>query len=126
MIEHKKLPMRNFRDFSVYSNSMKLVKSIYKITISWPDTERYGLISQVNRAAISIPSNIAEGSSRKSEKEFSRFLEIALGSAFELETQLILSKEINYLSEFRFDEIIADLMIIQKQLNSFITTLKKP
>jgi len=117
--------MRNFRDFHVYINSMELVKSIYKIIMSWPDRERYGLISQVTRAAVSIPSNIAEGSSRKSEKEFSRFLEIALGSAFELETQLILSKEINYLSESKLNEILADLSIIQKQLNSLITTLKK-
>ena len=113
--------MRNFRDFHVYINSMELVKSIYKIIMSWPDRERYGLISQVTRAAVSIPSNIAEGSSRKSEKE----LEIALGSAFELETQLILSKEINYLSESKLNEILADLSIIQKQLNSLITTLKK-
>ncbi len=117
--------MRNFRKLNVYLNSMELVKGIYKTTNSWPEKERFGLVSQITRAAVSIPSNIAEGSSRKSDKEFSRFLEFALGSAYEVETQLIISKEINLLNEIVFDDIHKNLIIIQKQLNSLISTIKK-
>lgn len=117
--------MRNFRKFIVYQNSIQFVKSIYSITAGWPASENFGLTSQINRAAVSIPSNIAEGSSRKSEKDFSRFLEMALGSAYEVETQLVVSKDIKYITESIFEELIAELIIIQKQLTSLITTLRK-
>ena len=78
--------MRNFRDLEVWQASVLLVKKIYLITAKFPNDEKFGLTSQINRAAISIPSNIAEGCSRTSQKDFSRFLQISLGSAFELET----------------------------------------
>ena len=77
---------------------MELVKAIYQITGNFPSSERFGLTQQIRRAAVSIPSNIAEGQFRNSPKEFKQFLSIALGSAAELETQLIIGREIDYLS----------------------------
>ena len=82
--------MRDFRKYTVWQDGIKFVKRIYKFSESLPKDEKFGLISQIKRASVSIPSNIAEGCSRNSEIEFKRFLEIALGSAFELETQLII------------------------------------
>lgn len=86
--------MRNFRELEVWKNALELVKFTYSVTNNYPDNEKFGLVSQMNRAAVSIPSNIAEGCSRNSDKEFKRYLEIAIGSAFELETQFILSYEL--------------------------------
>lgn len=91
--------MRNFRNYKVWIGSMNLVKKIYQITSTFPSSEKFGLISQVRRSAISIPSNIAEGAGRKSEKEFLRFLEISTGSAFELETQLLLAEGLGYIKK---------------------------
>ena len=91
--------MRDFRKLDVYDRSLKFVNSIYDITDEWPDNEKFGLIAQINRASVSIPSNISEGSARRTEKDFARFIEIALGSAFEVETQLIISKGRNYISK---------------------------
>jgi four helix bundle protein len=80
--------MRNFRSYEVWIDAMELVNTIYDITDNFPQKEQFALISQITRSAVSIPSNIAEGASRKTEKDFGRFLEISLGSAYELETQL--------------------------------------
>ena len=117
--------MRNFRKFDVYNNSIELAKNIYKTTSFWPENEKYWLISQITRAAVSVPSNIAEGSSRKSDKEFSRFMEYALGSAYEIETQFLISKEIDLITEIESKPIQQDIHIIQKQLTSFISRLRK-
>ena len=83
--------MHNFKKLNIWVNAMSLVKDVYLLTSNFPKEEKFGLISQINRCSISIPSNIAEGSSRSSNKEFSHFIKIALGSLFELETQIILS-----------------------------------
>ena len=85
--------MRNFKELTVWKSGMDIVKKVYILANLLPDTEMYGLKTQMQRAAISIPSNIAEGCSRHSDVEFKRFLEIAIGSSFELETQLILCEE---------------------------------
>lgn len=98
---------------------MELVKLIYLYTNNFPKSETYGLLSQIRRAAISIPSNIAEGSSRNSDKELCRFLDISIGSCFELETQLILSKELNYLDKDRFNELESKISELQKMLFGF-------
>ncbi len=82
--------MRNFRELEVWKDLRKLVKEIYLITKQLPQEEKYGLISQINRCVISIPANIAEGSSKYSQKDFVRFLQVSLGSAYELESHLIL------------------------------------
>ena len=89
--------MRNFRDLEIWKNSIELVKEIYKLTIDLPNAEKFGLISQMNRCSISIPSNIAEGCSKDSQKDFIRFLQISLGSAFELETQLEICIELGFI-----------------------------
>ncbi len=117
--------MRDFRKLDVYKRSLEIVDSIYNITSKWPELERYGLTSQITRASVSIPSNNSEGSARRTKNDFSRFIEIALGSAFEVETQLIISRNRNYISEMDFNEIIKELTIIQKQLNSLITSIRK-
>jgi len=86
-------------DLEIWKLSILLVKAIYKITRLFPDEEKFVLVSQMRRSAISIPSNIAEGAGRKSKKEFTNFLSISLGSLTELETQIIISKELNYIIE---------------------------
>ncbi|PKQ68115.1 four helix bundle protein [Labilibaculum manganireducens] len=88
--------MRNFRSLVVWQKGMSIVTKTYDLTAMFPNEEKYGLKSQMCRAAVSVPSNIAEGCSRGSDKDFVRFLEIALGSLFELETQLLLVQELNY------------------------------
>lgn len=117
--------MRNFRNFTVWKNAIELAKMIYKVTEVFPTTEKFGLISQIQRASISIASNIAEGSSRKSETEFARFLEIAIGSAFEVETQLIIAKELNYIDESNFESLILMINNLQKQINALIIKIRQ-
>jgi len=89
--------MHNFRNLQIWKDAMDLAQAIYEITEALPKTETYGLISQMTRAAVSVPSNIAEGSGR-SDKDFSHFLTIALGSMYELSTQIMLSERIGYLT----------------------------
>jgi len=117
--------MRNFREIRVWKLGIKLTKEIYKISQKLPKSEKYGLCSQMQRSGVSVPSNIAEGASRSSEKDFCRFLEIALGSAFELETQLIIGKEINFLPDADYKTILTELHSIQKQINSLISVIRK-
>ena len=102
---------------------MELAREIYMITKLFPDSEKFGLVSQMNRSAVSIPSNIAEGSSRESKKEFNHFLNIALGSCFELETQLTLAKSFHYLDEKTFKDIESKLVGIQKMISGFRKTI---
>ena len=86
--------MHNFRELKIWKMGIEIAKSIFQLTRGFPVEERYSLTSQLTRSAISIPSNIAEGCGRKSDKEFNQFLSISLGSAFELETQVILAYEL--------------------------------
>lgn len=87
----------DYKELDVWKESIKFVKKIYKITYKFPETEKFNLISQINRASVSIASNIAEGSSRNSDKEFVQFLYYALGSAAEVECQLVISQELEFL-----------------------------
>lgn len=116
--------MHNFRNLDVWKSSMELVTDILKATVTFPDSERYGIINQMNRSAISIPSNIAEGSSKSSNKYFINFLETSLGSAFELETQLIISHKMKYLSDEDFSRFEGTVQTIQKQVTNFIQYLQ--
>lgn len=108
--------MHNFKELKVWKEAMKLSKIVYSTTRAFPDQERYVLTSQMMRCAISIPSNIAEGCGRKSAKETHQFLSIALGSSFELETQLILSKDFNYIDNPTFISINSQIGTVQKML----------
>ncbi len=114
--------MSNHKDLKVFQQSMDLVTEIYRITKSFPDEEKYGLTSQIRRAAISVPSNIAEGSARKSSKEYIQFLYHSLGSAVEVETQLELSKRLGFIDNIEIicktnKEIIYMLTGLIKSLN---------
>ena len=103
----------NFKELLVWKKSIELVKSIYQITSMLPSDERFGLVSQMNRSSISVPSNIAEGSGRTSGKEFLHFLNIAISSSYELETQLIISKE---LYELDVDFVLVQISEVQKMI----------
>ena len=115
--------MRNFRNLNVWIEAMKLVKEVYKLSDKLPVNEKYGLRSQTTRAAVSIPANIAEGCSRSSETDFKRFLEIALGSAFELETHLLIIEDLLGI-KYDFTSIKELLEKEQKMLNQFISKIK--
>ena len=93
----------NHKQLKVWQKAMKLVVHVYKATQTFPNHEQYGLISQMRRSAVSIPSNIAEGYGRHSDKEIVRFLDIARGSIYELDTQIEISRQLNYLSKKDFD-----------------------
>lgn len=103
---------------------MEIVSEIYQVVQEFPNQERYGLTSQICRAAISIPSNIAEGSSRESDKDYKRFLEISLGSAFEVETQILVATKTKFISLEKGEEIIEMLHEEKKMISSFIKMLK--
>lgn len=117
--------MRNFRELKVWQKGMNIATGIYRVAALLPAEEKFGLKTQLQRAAVSIPSNIAEGCSRDSEQEFKRFLQIALGSAYELETQLTISLDLNLTPKGTLDSILSLVSQEQKMLNSFISTVKR-
>jgi len=102
---------------------MELVTKIYSITNSFPNQERFGLTSQIQRAAVSIPANIAEGSAKSSNKDFARFLEMSIGSSFELETELIIALNLKYIDSVVFTNIETKINEIQKMINGFKQSL---
>ena len=106
--------MHNYKQLKVWTKAIDLVVDIYKITAEFPKEEKYGLISQMRRSAVSVTSNIAEGAGRNSEKEFSHFLAIAHGSCYELETQIIVSEKLGLISKEASEEICNRLVEIQK------------
>ena len=110
----------NFRDLKIWQEAMQIVKSVYVLTSQLPKDEKFGLISQINRSSVSIPSNIAEGSGRTSNKEFMHFLNISLSSSFELETQLILSNE---LFNIEIKNTLKKINELQKMIVGFKKTL---
>ena len=116
--------MRNFRNLNIWKEGIEIVKEIYKLSQKLPSEEKFGLKSQITRAAVSIPSNIAEGSSRNSEVEFKRFLEIAIGSLFEVETQLIIIQELNLVSCEELKNIFELIEKEGKMINGLINTIK--
>ena len=117
--------MHNFRELKVWQKAIDFSVEIYKITASFPAEEKFGLISQLRRSAVSISSNIAEGSSRTSDKEFYHFLSISIGSAYECETQIIISNKLKYISDTNFEELTIKVTEIQKMLNAFAETIKQ-
>jgi four helix bundle protein len=112
--------MRNFKQLKIWQKGFDIATRSIKLTGSFPKEERFGLISQITRAAVSIPSNIAEGCSRTSIKDYSRFLEIALGSSFELETHLMIAGEVNYGDDVLRKVILSEIIEEQKMITSFI------
>jgi len=116
--------MNDFRELIVWQKGIDLVTRVYQITNSFPKEELYSLTSQLKRSAVSIPSNIAEGFGRKSTLDFIRFLQIARGSLYELQTQLEISKRVKYLSDVDLKSMIEHCKEVEKMLNSLIKSLE--
>lgn len=116
--------MANFKDLLVWQKSIDFVTEIYRITDAFPKNEVYGLISQIRRASVSIPSNIAEGNSRRSKPDYLQFLKISRGSCAEVETQLIISKNLNFLKEEDYLKLNHEIIEISKMLNGLINSLQ--
>ncbi|MEZ0183338.1 four helix bundle protein [Flavobacterium oncorhynchi] len=115
--------MHQFKELLIWKKSRLFCSKIYSITSTFPNDEKFGIINQLRRAAVSIPSNIAEGSSRNSNKDFARFLEIVIGSAYEVETQLLISSDLGFLNEENTTELINMLEEITKMTSRFRATL---
>lgn len=116
--------MHDFRKLKLWQQSIDLAKSVYQLMLRMPNEEKYGLTSQIKRSSISIASNVAEGSGRDSDKDFARFLLLCLGSANELETQLILANELNLLQKQDIDPVILKIHNIQKMTYALIKKLR--
>ena len=117
--------MRNFRELEVWKQSMQFVTKVYAVTEQFPKDEKYGLISQMNRSAVSVPANIAEGCSRKTAIDFARFLEIAIGSSFELETYLEIAFQLQFIQKETYDILLPELSVIQKRVNALRESILK-
>lgn len=113
--------MHRYKELHVWKKAIDLAVEVYRITEKLPAEEKYGLISQMNKSAVSIPSNIAEGAGRNGKKEFDNFLGIALGSSFELDTQIIISNRLDYINDRDFQHLESEL----EHLQNMIVKLKK-
>jgi four helix bundle protein len=116
--------MHKVEDLKVWRKAIALAKQVYSLIANLPSDEKYGLSSQIKRCAVSIASNIAEGAGRNSNKEFRHFLSIANGSCYELQTQLILTYELNLIEKYKIDELLPLIIEIQKMNYSFQKSLQ--
>lgn len=116
--------VQDFKKLKVWEKSHRLTLEIYKVTQNFPPSERYGLVNQMRRASASIPTNIAEGTGRNGKMDLARFLQISMGSASELEYQLILAHHLNFIDQPTFDRLTQNITEIKKMLASFIRKLK--
>lgn len=117
--------MKTHKNLDVWLRSLDFVTTVYSLTKDFPREELYGLTNQIRRAAVSIPSNIAEGAARQSKKEFIQFLYIALGSSVEVDTQIRISLNLGYIDHSSFERTEKELNDIGKMINGLITYLKK-
>ena len=115
--------MRNFKELKIWQKGFQIALNGFRITETFPQQEKFGLALQINKAGVSIPSNIAEGSSRSSDKDYRRFIEISLGSSFELETQLLIAKSVKYGNQSLIDSTLELLTEEEKMLTAFINSL---
>jgi four helix bundle protein len=116
--------MHKFKELEIWKKSRLFCSEIYKITSNFPESEKFGLTNQLRRASVSIPSNIAEGSSRSSNKDFARFLQITLGSAYEIETQLLIAYDLKFINNEELEKLSQNLESIIKMTSKFKSTLK--
>ena len=116
--------MKNFKLLRIWQKGFEIAIDSFKLVSTFPKEEKFGLASQITRAGVSIPSNIAEGSSRTSERDYSRFLEISLGSTFEAKTQLLIAAAVNFGNTDMRDEILKDIDEEEKMLIGFMKKLK--
>ncbi len=117
--------MRNYKNLEIWKLGMEIVGKVYRFSLNLPSNEKYNLVSQITRSAVSIPSNIAEGCSRRSVIDYRRFLELALGSAFELETQLLIIQNLDLTSDQSIALLLDDVNHEQRMISSLINTLSK-
>ena len=117
--------MHNYKHLKIWVRSMDLSEMIYRETVNFPSNEKFGLTSQLRRAATSIPSNIAEGTSRQSQKEFKHFLSISLGSCFEVNTQLELAKRFNLINFGNTEKIFHEIDQLEKMIIGFMKSIKE-
>lgn len=117
--------MKTFRELIVWQKAMSFVTDVYKITKSFPKIEQYGLTSQIQRSAVSVPSNIAEGFGREGLNDYLRFLNIAIASLFELQTQLEIAYNLKYVNKETFDYLYELSREIERMLSSLIRKLKE-
>ena len=117
--------VRHYRDLLVWQKALTWVELVYAATREWPSDERFGMISQVRRACVSVPSNIAEGCARRSTPEFLRFLSIARGSLAEVETQLIIAQRLTYLEEAALTRLLDSADEISRMLSGLISKLEE-
>ena len=116
--------MHQFKELEIWKRSRLFCSQIYAITSKFPSDEKFGLTNQLRRASVSIPSNIAEGSSRNSNKDFARFLEIAIGSAYEIETQLLIALDLGFIKNDELDKLLIEISEIIKMISRFRSNLK--
>ena len=117
--------MKTHKDLDVWKLSIEFVTEIYNLTKDFPKEEQFGLTNQIRRAAVSVPSNIAEGAGRRSDKEFLQFLYISLGSIQEIDTQLLISLNLNYLTKSEYEILLTKLDQISKMLSGLIKSVKE-
>jgi four helix bundle protein len=117
--------INSYRDLDVWKQSRQLVKSVYQLSRSFPKEEQFGLTNQLRRAAISVPSNIAEGSGRNHSKDSIQFFFIARGSLYEIETQLIISFDLEYISDSQLKEVLEQVTRCKRLINGFINYFQK-
>lgn len=125
MIMVKNKSARNFREYKVWQDAVAYASEVYKITQDMPWFEKKGLCDQLQSAVVSISSNIAEGAAKPSDVEYAKFLDIALGSAFEVETQLLIAKNVGYLNEELYNNLLTELNGIERQLNGLIHSIRQ-
>ena len=116
---------RNFREYKVWQDAVAYATLVYQVTTKLPWFEKKGLCDQLQRAVVSISSNIAEGAGRPTDADFAHFLDLSLGSANEVETQLLISKNLNYISEEQYKLLMLNLTGIQKQLTGLIASIRR-
>jgi len=115
--------MKNFKELRIWQKGIEIAVKAYKATEQFPSQEKFGIVSQITRAGVSIPSNIAEGSSRSSIKDYARFVELSLGSSFELETQLLIARQLNFGHTETIDHLLFEVGEEQKMLQGFLSKL---
>lgn len=118
------MAMIDFRTLKVWEKAHQLTLDLYRVTANFPDDERYGLTSQMRRACASIPANIAEGCGRGTDGDLARFCQIAMGSASELEYQLLLVHELTFIDNLAYNRLNTQLIEVKKTLNAFIQKVK--
>jgi four helix bundle protein len=115
----------SFRDLVAWQKGMSLASAVYRVTAGLPPDERFGLTSQMRRAAVAIPSNIAEGYGRRARADYVRFLNIALGSAYELDTQLTIAQHLGFIADQQYEPVLADVHEVQRVLAGLIRSIER-